>query len=445
MPVLSSSEIDQLLGLKFYITSTKPIGGKIRNKLEDFIVEEISIDGLRASCFELIGNEPGGDYLWFILEKKGIDMISAITEISKSLKIPLSHFYFAGIKDAKAVTRQFISTYSSYEHLLKQFKHDRIKLYGFFRRPFKLSPGMLYGNWFKIRIVDIQSFHETEVKKVISDALSEIRAYGGVPAYYGYQRFGTIRPVTHIVGKYIIKGEFESAVWEYIAKPFPLEKHYHARKEAWESRDPKVVLRLYPSRLRYERSIADYLIKHPNDYVGAIRRLPLTLRRMFVQAYQSYLFNLLLSKRIERGLSLKTPEIGDYVALITPIGSFSSIIKTTQTNINELSQLISNNKAILVGNLFGFNTRLCDGIPGEIEKEILEEEEIELKNFKVKSLPEVSNKGGYRHLCFTVENFKIVNITKKSITVEFILRKGNYATVFLRELMKPKDVIRAGF
>lgn len=445
MPTLSSAELDHQLGLKFYITSTRPIGGRIRVRLEDFIVEEISVDGLRANFSINTSSDIKGEYLWFILEKRGIDMISAIMELSKALRIPFNHFYFAGIKDAKAITRQFVSTYPSYETLLKEFKHNQIKLYGFFRRPFKLSPGMLYGNWFQIKISDIEVKNEKEAKRIVEKALHEIRTQGGVPAYYGYQRFGTIRPVTHIVGKYIIRGDFEAAVWEYVARPFPLEKNYEARREAWNSRDPKVILKIYPSKLCHERAIASYLVKHPNDYVGALRRLPLTLRRMFVQAYQSYLFNLLLSKRIERGLSLKFPEIGDYVALLTPIGSFSSIIKVSQTNFKDLLQLIKNNKAILVGNLFGFNTRLCDGIPGEIEREVLEEEGIKLENFRVESLPEVSNKGGYRHLSFTVENLKLSNISSKSITVQFILRKGNYATVFLRELMKPRDIVRAGF
>jgi tRNA(Glu) U13 pseudouridine synthase TruD len=37
------------------------------------------------------------------------------------------------------------------------------------------------------------------------------------------------------------------------------------------------------------------------------------------------------------------------------------------------------------------------------------------------------------------------NAGKKMVSLSFMLRKGSYATVVLREFMKPKDPVEAGF
>ncbi|RLE83114.1 MAG: tRNA pseudouridine(13) synthase TruD [Thermoprotei archaeon] len=443
MPTETFSNLDKYLGLNYYITSPKSIGGRIRAKVEDFIVEEVSVDRLRASP-NATPSDGIGEYLWFILEKRNLDMITAIEIISRQLNIPRNHFFYAGIKDARAITRQFVSTFTSYEHTLKMFQHNKIKLYAFFRRPFKLRPGLLYGNWFKIKISDLEIFYEKALK-IVSELVREIETLGGVPAYYGYQRFGTIRPNTHIVGKYIIKGLFEEAVWEYIARPYLRERFYDTRREAWKRRDPEFVLKEYPKSLHHERLMAEHLCKNPRDYVGALRRLPLTLRKMFIQAYQSYLFNKLVSKRIEHGLSLVFPQIGDYVGLIDSRGIVSSVVKVSKINIAEVERLIRERKAVLVGNIFGYGTRLAGGYPGQLEREILEEENLKLEYFKIKGMPEISSKGRYRHLSFRVEDFKVTEACENYVTVEFILKKGNYATVFLREIMKPTDVVASGY
>ena len=61
----------------------------------------------------------------------------------------------------------------------------------------------------------------------------------------------------------------------------------------------------FPKQLRFERLMINHLVKKPTDFIGAFIRLPFKLQALFVQAYQSYLFNLFLSERLEKGLSLK--------------------------------------------------------------------------------------------------------------------------------------------
>ena len=129
---------------------------------------------------------------------------------------------------------------------------------------------------------------------------------GGIPNFFGHQRFGTTRPITHLVGKAIVEGDFEKAAMLYLAKPSVHEhpSSRNARAELRSTRDFKQALNNFPKQLRFERLMLSYLVEKPDDFVGAFTRLPVKLQGLFVQAYQSYLFNRFLSERIKNGCSL---------------------------------------------------------------------------------------------------------------------------------------------
>ncbi len=91
----------------------------------------------------------------------------------------------------------------------------------------------------------------------------------------------------------------------------------------------------------------NYLVEHPNDYLGAFKRLPVKLQELFVQAYQSYLFNRFLSERIKHGLSLSKAEIGDYVVDVERSGL--PIVKTPR--IVSSLDLAKTNESIKTGRM----------------------------------------------------------------------------------------------
>ena len=71
---------------------------------------------------------------------------------------------------------------------------------------------------------------------------------------------------------------------------------------------------------------------------------------------------------------------------------------------------------------------------------ILEEEEISPKDFFIKEMQELSNEGGFRQAVISCSNYSVdENI------VEFTLSRGSFATILLREIMKPEDPIKSGF
>src|SRR5208283_4750132 len=134
-----------------------------------------------------------------------------------------------------------------------------------------------------------------------------------LPNYFGLQRFGVIRPLTHRVGELILRGEYEQAVAVYVGQAFPLEREEirNARTTFRETRDAAVALRELPVQMSFERSMLSYLTANPGDYPGALRQLPPKLLSMFVSAFQSYLFNYALSHRLAAGHTLADPVPGD--------------------------------------------------------------------------------------------------------------------------------------
>ena len=187
----------------------------------------------------------------------------------------------------------------------------------------------LLGNNFTIKIKSIKDSEKT-VEKNIAQTMQELDLIGGIPNFFGHQRFGTTRPITHLVGKAIVNGDFEKAAMLFLAKP---SVHEHpasrqARQDLQDTGDFKAAQQNFPKQLRFERIMLNYLADNPRDFVGAFQRLPLKLQALFVQAHQSYLFNRFLSERLKHGLHLNEALSGDYVVGIERSGlPLTSLLK----------------------------------------------------------------------------------------------------------------------
>jgi tRNA pseudouridine13 synthase len=182
--------------------------------------------------------------------------------------------------------------------------------------------------------------------------------------------------------------------------------------------------------------------------------LPARLRRLFPQAYQSYLFNKSLSKRITDGLPLNRAEAGDYVVAVErsglpAIGMFKT---ATAENLAETNSAIQAGKMRLALPLIGYKQQPSKGAQGEIERRILEAEDVKPQGFKINALPEASSKGELRTATTPIKNLTPEQASshpnrpsKHRATLSFTLFRGSYATVVLREIMKPQNLIQAGF
>jgi tRNA pseudouridine13 synthase len=453
--------IDRLIGIEVYATETAGVGGVIRESVDDFVVEEVLVDGSKAKIegsaeSRVLGASTSLQrYLLCVLVKRNWDTFIALRNIAKQLGLSQGQIHIAGIKDAKAVTAQHITIENcSMEDVTKvNVKDIEIRPLGYVHD--KLSPYYLLGNNFTIRIKAIK-LSESPVEKRITETASALEVIGGIPNFFGHQRFGTTRPITHFVGKAILEGDFEEAAMLFLAKPSVYEhpSSRNARAELQSTRDFKQALQNFPRQLRFERLMLSHLVEKPDDFVGAFTRLPVKLQALFVQAHQSYLFNRFLSERIKNGFSLNKAEVGDYVVNVERSGlPMVNVAKVVGAEaVTEVNELVKAGRMRVALPLIGIKQKPSHGAMGQIERQILEEEGIQKENFRVNEISEISGRGGLRAVLATVQGFKLhdtaaftPNQNGHQADLSFMLLRGSYATVLLREVMKPANPIKAGF
>jgi tRNA pseudouridine13 synthase len=182
-----------------------------------------------------------------------------------------------------------------------------------------------------------------------------------------------------------------------------------------------------------------YLKEHSDDYIGAIGQFPKNLAIMFIHAYQSYLFNKIISGRFKAGIPLNEPIEGDLILPVDEHGLpvHKTWILVTKSNIEKITKQCRAHKAYVSGVLFGNQTEFAQGMFGELEAKVIEEEGIVPDDFIIPELPFISSKGNRRELISPVREFKF-QITPNCVKMTFGLIKGAYATSLLREYMKTK-------
>lgn len=383
-----------------------------------------------------------GKYLIMELSKRNWDTHHLVREMSRILRVSQDRFGWAGTKDRRAFTKQKISIWDMSEEEVARIKLKDVAITPAGHSNKKISLGDLWGNRFKITVRDI--IHpEDETLLRVSAITGELK--NGAPNFFGSQRFGENRPVTHRVGEAILWGDLKEAALIYIAKPFPdeTEEIQKARKFVLDTGDLKTGLKIYPIRLQFERAMMNHLIAHPGDYAGAFRALSPNLQKMFLHAYQSYIFNIILSRRIAAGMSINQAYDGDVVCFKNEAGmpDTSRLQRVTDDNLEGINNLIKRGRAFVTAPLVGYDTRFSEGRQGEIEREVIRDLNIDTEGFKVPDMPEISSKGLRREIVLPVKpGFSVmedeINAGRTKVVLEFTLQKGGYATIVLREYMK---------
>jgi len=158
---------------------------------------------------------------------------------------------------------------------------------------------------------------------------------------------------------------------------------------------------------------------------------------MFVHAYQSYLFNIMLSERMRRGLSLRTPEVGDLVLPLdkNSLPDHDHPIPVTSDNLEKATRNAVEGKAFVSGLLYGTESAFAGGPMGQIERETIEREGVSNMDFQITGLREASSKGTRRELLAPYKDLSI-DIADGRARFSFSLNKGCYATCLMREFMK---------
>jgi len=171
-----------------------------------------------------------------------------------------------------------------------------------------------------------------------------------------------------------------------------------------------------------EKIALEEMIEH-DDPIKTLRALPLSIRRFFVQAYQSYIFNQTLSMSLDAGEELFLPQPDDVCYNKSgELGKFE----------NDPLQRLS---VPFVGYSYYKKTRFHYYI-----EKILRDEGITHQDFFSKEIQEISSEGGFRNSSIKCDYYKV-----KDDVVSFSLSRGSFATIVLREIIKPENPLTSGF
>ncbi|MDV7350026.1 tRNA pseudouridine(13) synthase TruD [Halorubrum distributum] len=472
---------ERAVGIEYYVSDADGIGGRLRESPEDFRVRE-----LEAFDAEPLDAEPGS-YPELVLRAtlRDWDTNDFARRLSDALGISRERVSWAGTKDKRAVTTQLFTVRGIGADELPEIRGAEIEALG--RAGRSLSFGDLAGNAFEIRVADAVK----EAPDRVADAVRDLRAFAGdgeappdgegdvpieatvgVPNYFGQQRFGSRRPVTHLVGLAIARKDPREAVRLYAGNPAETEPDdtraardrvdaafgvgegsgsddaNRAAADGTGDGDWAACLEAIPGKLRFERSMVHRLADRDvdpdappddEDWWHALEAVPSNLQRLFVNAAQSYCFNRVVSERLRRGLPFDRPVAGDVVCFAdadAPEGLYAPdtdrLQRVDADRVDVVSRHCERGRAFVTAPLVGTETELGDDEPGEIEREVLADAGIEPADF---ALPGEFDSRGTRRA--------VLLRTDLDVTFEggdprfaFALPSGSYATVLLREFTK---------
>ncbi len=386
---------DLKIGLLCYQTSirdlTASISSKIKSSENDFYVYEILENFQPASTSNWV--------LTKIVKPFGLDTMQLKKMLYRNIPYNAVHIY--GLKDKYSVATQYLVIHrkhiTSLEIILNKLDIPLKKICGV-EDPYKIA-NQIKGNRFEIKVRDPPN--ENYTKQVI-----ELIKRRGVINFYGYQRFGKYR-LNHIVGKAILLG-------------------------------PRYVESL-PSRIYNKLKMVVDLNIILNKHKLRKRRFR-TMIKYFINSLQSYLFNKALSMRLITDNGIKVyPK--DYC--LEYVSDINRYIVIRCSDLNEDVRRIAKR---LLAPIIGYDYLKMDTQDGfrEIYLKLLEEEGLSINHFQSLVKEGIIIRGGFRKIIADISSisFSLVN---KVLNIGFSLGRGSYATIVLRELIKPMLPSDQGF
>jgi tRNA pseudouridine13 synthase len=399
------------------------VGGVVKEELDDFLVHEVPL-------YEPSG---AGEHVFFEIEKRDLTTLEAVERIGSALGVPSREFGFAGMKDRKGVTRQWLTVRGGEVERVLGLELPQLRVLAVALHGNKLRLGHLRGNRFEIRVRDVEPDRER------IGAVLEYLAVHGVPNYFGPQRFG-LRGEAQWIGRALVEGRSREAVYRLLGAPSPEENNpdlVAARYLFLQYRWAEARERLPPT-FRDERRVLDHLLRRGEDFPGAIRRLHENMARIYLSAFQSHLFNSVLERRAaEFGGDLGRLSSGD-LAFLHRNGAVFAVESLEGLDARARSFEISPS-----GPLFGPSMpRPAEGVAARIESEVLESEGVTNETFE-NSVPVSQLSGGRRPLRVPVADLDW-ELDGNDLRLRFFLPRGSFATSLLRELSK-NDGVPSGF
>ena len=402
-----------------------------------------------------------------VLKKRGKEHLTAINHMCRVLKCRPHEVGTAGIKDMKAVTYQFCTLRNiGPGRILKSIptlKSKGIELGTIRRVDFFLQNGELQGNRFEIVIRDLRRVVVTPnssggaateqfvpcEKKHIEILFERVRRTGFVN-YYGEQRVGNPGSEEEVgvrsfdIGKAMLQENFSKAI-DLIMAGRSVNHRNDATKnpqetlmrKTWKESggNPEATLKVFPKgeAMAREQAILKGLKRFGKDKpLDAIQCVAANVRRLWINGYQSYVWNKMASARLMK--------YGSACAVIGDLYMEEGAQQSQNVKVVDENNLSSVKIEQVVLPLPGYRIQYPSNAIGNLYQKQLEEDSVQ---FDKKSPDEATAKGAYRHLIVTPQNMELAfeesvssgDESASSMTLKFDLIAGSYATMLLRELM----------
>lgn len=384
---------------------------KIKVLPEDFVVkEQLHLKNLLS----------GGDYHIYLLHKIHWNTLDAIFFISSANKIPPSHIHYAGKKDKHAHTYQYISVYKT--KLKTDSQNSRLKLTYIGSSNRHISPKDIAGNNFHITLRNIKK----EDCQSIAKRTEEVKKYG-FPNYFGEQRFGSFDPEFGFFAEKMIKGHYNGAlksilcsIYEGDSKIIKDKKRHF--KENWGNFEKCLEF----ADRKVEKKIFELLIENKKAFLSAIHLINEHDISIFFSAYQSYLWNKILSKLIEENL-----EKIDYIKIKC---WQLPMYRTLEQNLDKLREIYIPTPGIEPKFTGDDIKQLYDSV---LATEGIHQRKLSLRKYRKKIL-----KSFQREAIVIPSDIKIESIDDdeiyaktKKIVLSFALPRGSFATTLIKCLI----------
>ena len=396
-----------------YLTPEFPgIGGTLKQRAEDFFVQEVPL-------YEPSGE---GEHVYCEIQKVNLTTFEAVSRLAKALGVPSKSIGYAGLKDARAVSRQVFSIAGTTEERVMNLRLPDLSVRWAARHGNKLRLGHLRGNRFAIKVRDVEPTSVLRLRPAIDKLVRR-----GMPNYFGEQRFGR-RGDNDRLGAALVRGDDAAVLALLLGGPDPArdDPRTHDARAAFDAGDLARALVLWPGGM--ERNVLARLVKS-GQAAAAVKSVDEKVRRLWVSALQSRMFNEVVARRIE---SLDRLMDGDFACKHENGACFrvaDAAAEQPRCDRFEISP---------TGPLLGYRTDLPEaGEPLRIEREVIAASGLAPGDFRSPRLGKV--RGARRPLRVRPEDVDLaagVDEHGPHVTVAFTLPAGSFATVFLRELMK---------
>lgn len=386
-----------------YLTNQPGIGGDIKRYCEDFFVEELPL-------FSPSGD---GEHTFFEVEKLGMTTLEAARRIAGALGVPIESVGFAGMKDSRSVSRQWMSLWKIPPERILSLDIAGLKVLQAKKHNQKLKAGQLSGNRFRIIVRGVGR----SALEAAGDIFS-VLVRRGVPNYFGEQRFG-VSGNGHLIGKAILEGDYGLAL-----KIFVCARDDRRLLESFERGELDKAREMIPVGFFYERACLKRLMTSGPE-AAMTTALPKKLLRLFVSAYHSHLFNRILERRMDTMDALFEGDL----AVFGFRGGRHFRASGADAADEKTRERLKSFEISPSGPVPGRKVELAGGLQGAIELDVL-------KDF---DLSRARNRGTRRPLRFPIHGLGIGFKEPDALEVKFTLPMGCYATAVMREVMKHRE------